>query len=805
MKYLKLTVLFCLIAAFVNAYDLRNARVERLENGLTVMILEDRTQPLVSTQVLYKAGGRNECTGATGLAHYLEHMAFRATKNFPDTQVVSKIYAEGGEWHGYTWIDQTTYFETVPVEDIDLVLQIQADRMANTVINESDVETERGSVMTELRGYENDPASVLSDAVVAASFQQHPYRYNVIGWPSDVEKISHKDLVDFYARFYNPSNAVLAICGDISSTEAMFKVQKYFSKIPGSAAQSEPRTVEPLQIGERRVTLHGPGSVHYFQMSWRAPAASDADYPTFLMLQSLLSGANGVNFRQRSDADVREGTRLHGIQGNLKTYFFSSADPYVFTITGHIKVSESRENIEKEIDAKIRELRENLVPDQELEKTKSDFLAELIFDVETTEDAAHQMAFFKGVGAFDVLQKLPEFISRVSSTDIQRVAEKYLQPNLRTVGWYLADGKNISQKPAQPIYFAKGKSLDRSDSQKVPGISQGRTRTLKNGITLIVQRVSRTPTGFIRAVVPSNEIELDEDYSTNDPSWGYTSITHKFLKQNVTNVVNGMRKIFDEPFGRIQSDSSDQDDPEFRLNVTLEEMLNLKKRPPRNSPVVIVMTGDIDEENALSLLSNAFSNLKEPGKAPGNSFEIKEREKIIRIPGKAQSQLGYAVPAAAPSDASALTWKMLRYIMTHDYEGRLGIELIAKQGLLYGIDSGYRSDGQKGWIYITTGVNPDKLATVKQKFQEVMRGLISNPPSSAEIAEAKNHLIGRRKTAYQSNDEISRFLATEWIENGKLLSQQEFERRINSISEEQVRNLVPSFLAGVTAIVDCSL
>ena len=217
-------------ASLTNAYDLRNARVERLENGLTVMILEDRTQPLVSTQVLYKAGGRNECTGATGLAHFLEHMAFRATKNFPDTQVVSKIYAEGGEWHGYTWIDQTTYFETVPIEDLDLVLQIQADRMANTLINASDVETERGSVMTELRSYENDPASVLSDAVIAASFQQHPYRYNVIGWPSDVEKISHKDLVDFYARFYSPSNAVLAICGDISTTEALFKVQKYFSK-----------------------------------------------------------------------------------------------------------------------------------------------------------------------------------------------------------------------------------------------------------------------------------------------------------------------------------------------------------------------------------------------------------------------------------------------------------------------------------------------------------------------------------------------------------------------------------------------
>ena len=563
--------------------------------------------------------------------------------------------------------------------------------------------------------------------------------------------------------------------------------------------------MEPPQIGERRVTLQGPGSVHYFQMSWRAPAASDPDYPSFLLLQSLLSGANGVNFRQRSDADVREGTRLYGIKGNLKTYLFSSADPYVFTITGHINVSDSRENIEKEIELKIRELRENLAPNQELEHTKTDFLSELIFDVETTEDAAHQMAFFEGVNAFSVLQKLPDLITRISAEDIQRTAEKYFQPHLCTIGWYIADGKNISQNSTPPIRFAKGKSLESPESKDTPGISQPRTRTLKNGITLIVQKISRTPTGFLRAVVPSNEIEPDGDYSKNNPLWGYTSINSKFLKQHIKIAVADMRKLFDKPFGRTKSDATQQDDPEFRLNSTLEQMLNLQKRSGNNSPIVIVMTGDIEEEVALTLLSDAFSDFRSPGKASSSAFNVTEREKIIRIPGKAQSQLGYAVPAASPSDAAASAWKMLRYIMAHDYEGRLGKELIGRQGLLYGIESGYHSDGQKGWISITTGVNPEKLSVVKQRFQEIMRGLISNPPSSSEIAEAKNHLIGRRKTAYQSNEEISRFLAAEWIENGKLLSQQEFERRINSISEDQVRSLVPSFLAGVTAIIDCSI
>jgi predicted Zn-dependent peptidase len=131
--------------------------------------------------------------------------------------------------------------------------------------------------------------------------------------------------------------------------------------------------------------------------------------------------------------------------------------------------------------------------------------------------------------------------------------------------------------------------------------------------------------------------------------------------------------------------------------------------------------------------------------------------------------------------------------------------LIARQGLLYGIDSGYRSDGQHGWVWITTGVNPDKLSVVKQKFQELMRGLVTSPPSSKEIAEAKNNLIGRRKTAYQSNREISGFLAQEYIEQGKLLSEEEFEKRVNSVSEEQLKSIIPQFLAGVTVVVDCSI
>jgi predicted Zn-dependent peptidase len=138
------------LPAIAAAYlDLADARVEHLENGLTVIILEEHSFPVVSVQMLYTVGARNETTGKTGLAHFLEHMAFRSSENFPDTELVSRIYDVGGEWHGYTWLDQTTYFATVPSAQLELLLHIEADRMARLDIPAADVESERSAVLTE--------------------------------------------------------------------------------------------------------------------------------------------------------------------------------------------------------------------------------------------------------------------------------------------------------------------------------------------------------------------------------------------------------------------------------------------------------------------------------------------------------------------------------------------------------------------------------------------------------------------------------------------------------------------------------
>jgi zinc protease len=174
---MKETRLFLAAAALLGAtpaaaeLDLRRADVGHLQNGLTVILLEDHSFPLVSVQMLYKSGSAAEVTGKTGLAHFLEHLAFRGSANFPDARAPELIYDSGGEWHGYTAMDQTTYFATMPKGGLDLLLKIEADRMARTIIDPASIAAEKGAVITELHSYENDPASVLLESVTRTALR----------------------------------------------------------------------------------------------------------------------------------------------------------------------------------------------------------------------------------------------------------------------------------------------------------------------------------------------------------------------------------------------------------------------------------------------------------------------------------------------------------------------------------------------------------------------------------------------------------------------------------------------------------
>ncbi len=536
------------------------------------------------------------------------------------------------------------------------------------------------------------------------------------------------------------------------------------------------------------------GGYRAFQISYRAPAVTDPDFPAFLLLQAVLAGSPGINFLQdETPHPARPGTRLQGAAPSISTFFAPTAQPYVFSIVGR-----GPGRVEREIERRVALLRRRSVPKKELERARRDLLSQLDLDEETTEDAVHQMAFFEGAGAFDVLTSLPARLAAVSPEDLRRVAASRLQPWQRTIGWFLPDpisGMSETARKMEPV--AKPVSAPPAETAGVPKV-----KVLANGVALIVRRVPRLPGGFLRVLVPSNTVATeDAEMTPDEPVWRHTSLGWHFRAGELARTAAQARKALASLRNALSEAPSD--DPETRLGHTLRDLLGVgPQRLAARTPPVVVAVGDLDEDQALAVLESAFRSLPRARTIPSPPLRIKRLEAIVALPGRAQSQLGYAVPIPGPRAPDFLTWPLLLYVMTHDYEGRLGKELIARRGLVYFINARVHSDGQAAWISISMGVNPERLAATQQRFRELMDDLRVHPPTEAEIEEARAHLIGRRLTAPQSDEEMSAFHTREWIEQGRLLSQEEWEQRVRAVDREDVLRVIPRFLAGATAIVD---
>lgn len=770
------------------ALDLRNAAVERLDNGLTVILLEDRNFPVASVQMLYRVGARDETTGRTGLAHFLEHMAFRDAENFPDAGFISSITARGGEWHGYTWIDQTTYFATVPKEYLDLLLRIEADRMTRLEISVDDMDAERGAVLAEMHMYENDPTSMLIDAVNFLSFLGHPYRNNTIGWEADIEALQHSDVVEFYRRHYHPANAVLAVVGDIDSKTVRARIEELFGGFESRAPTALPHTTEPVQNGERRVVLHGAAGERQFQIAWRAPSASSPDFAAFLVLQSLLGASSGVNFSQNDwGTEVAAGSILDGVAEGVTTWFPPSAQDYVFVIGGIAPAGASETDIERSIEKRIATVRREPLGKERLAAAIDDVLEQMTYDVETTEDAAHQLALFEGLGALDSLLTLPDRVAAVTAGDVQHVAARYLLPQRRSIAWYRPQATQAElpvELPATAVQVAATSAIDTTPTP-LPVM-----QTLSGGMPVIVQQTDLAPS-----------VQLDVLLSS-----GESALSLRGRPQMLAEIIRDARAVLASlaSSGDAAGDSEVASlDPETRLEQAFAGIMSDGGVPVTGAtPALIVVSGDVDVADTLLLLEQAFGKLPSAAKAATRpvSFEAGEMTVNLGVP-IAQAQLGYIVPAATPTDVAADAQQLLLYILNHGYEGRLGKAAISDRGLAYWIGSEYRSNGSNGWLTLATGVDHEKLDALQSLLRSELNRLLDEPPTLDEVEEAKAHFVGRARSAAQSNAELVTTLAEQWLWYGEPQTVQQLERRLSPISRQDVLDVIPAFIKGTTIVV----
>ena len=414
-----------------------------LDNGLNVIVQEVHTAPLASVWCWYKVGSKDEVTGLTGVSHWVEHMNFKGTTNIPRDQVKGIIEKFGGSWNGYTWIDQTTYMETASAAGLDRMLFIEAERMANCLYDPEDCESERTVIISELQGGENDPDTLLEQEVVAAAYKVHPYRHPTIGWLSDLQTMTRDDLYQYYRRNYVPNNATVVVVGDVDADDVLRRVERQFGTIPAAGTPKRVRAVEPEQLGERRVEVSREGTTRYLKLAYHAPAVADPDFFPMLVLDAILTGAKGINlwssFRtsppQRS-ARLYRSLVERQLASNVGAGLLPTEHPFLYLISATAIDGVALGDVEAAASETLNDVAGNGVTEREVAKAKNQLRARLVFENDSVTNIGHQLGYFQTVANVDVYKEAPARIAAVTQSEVNRVAEKYLRSDRRTIGWF---------------------------------------------------------------------------------------------------------------------------------------------------------------------------------------------------------------------------------------------------------------------------------------------------------------------------------------------------------------------------------
>ena len=416
-----------------------------LDNGLTVLIKEMHHAPVATFWIFYRVGSRNEIPGITGISHWVEHMMFKGTPTFAKKALDRAIARVGGQWNAFTSLDFTTYFETMPAGEIDLGLQIEADRMGNSLFSPEEVESERTVIISERHGSENNPTFLLSEEVYAAAFRVHPYHHNVIGDMADLQIISRDDLYAHYRNYYHPGNAIAVVVGDFDRDAMLARVIELFGPLAPGPEPPAVHRVEPEQRGERRVTVEGEGKTAYLLSAYRAPCTTDPDFfPLAVQSAALLGGGAGPLGGGGSNKSSRLYKALveTGLAASVSGGLTPTVDPILFIVSATMRAGRTADELEAALDAELEQLLTNRpVTEAELAKAIKRAKAALAYSSESVTNQGFWLGFSElTAGSYTWFQNYLGNVQHVSTDDVARVAANCFDRRRRVIGWYTPRG-----------------------------------------------------------------------------------------------------------------------------------------------------------------------------------------------------------------------------------------------------------------------------------------------------------------------------------------------------------------------------
>src|SRR3984957_3966466 len=420
---------------FAAVLPAQNVQTATLSNGMKVIIQEDHNIPNVALYFFYKIGSRNERPGITGISHFFEHMMFNGAKKYGPKQFDNEMEKAGGNNNASTSEDLTTYTDWFPSSALELMFDMEGDRIRDLAFDPKMIASERGVVYSERRtSVDNNNSGILREQLQAAAFIAHPYHWPVVGWPSDIEAWTQQDLKDYFAIGYAPNNCTMEVVGDVAAARVMELAKKYIEPIPRHDPPPPVRTKEPEQLGERRVIVKKAAQLPLQMIAYHVPEATNPDSIVLDLTSAVLSTGQNTRLYKRMVDEEPLALSVNGRAGD-------SIDPTIMTFTIQPRNGVDLARTEKALYEELERLQTTEISPRELQKAKNQLLTRHYSQLKTIAGRARLLGHYDVIfGDYTKTFTIDKEYQAVTAADIQRIAKKYFTEKNRTVATLIPDG-----------------------------------------------------------------------------------------------------------------------------------------------------------------------------------------------------------------------------------------------------------------------------------------------------------------------------------------------------------------------------
>ncbi|MBD2207201.1 insulinase family protein [Calothrix sp. FACHB-1219] len=860
-----------------------------LDNGLTVLTKEIHTAPVVSVQVWYKVGSRNEGKGESGISHQLEHLMFKGTKERP-VQFGRLFSALGSQFNAFTSYDETVYFGTVRRDKLEALLTLEADRMKNSLIGTEQLTSEKRVVISELQGYENSPSYRLNRAVMQAAFPNRAYGLPVGGTKADVEKFTVEQVRNYYQKYYSPENATLVITGDFTTEPTIKAVKETFGKVTPRAnkdlgIQEPKKTVSAATAQKTPIVLKEAGSAALLQAVYPLPDLKHPDVPAIDVMDMILTGGRSSRLYQ----DLVESGLASSVSGSAAELI----EPGWYELNATAAPGQELGKIAQVMQQSLVKLQQQPVTTEELNRAKTQLQASFILGNQDITSQANQLGYNQTIaGDYHFVEKYLAAIAKVTPQDVQRVAKTYLNPAKQTIGFFeptQADGEQVDASGASSRTsenFSPGKPVDPAELAKyLPPATSSTSNsqqalpeqfTLANGLRVLLLPDHSVPTinlsgqidagtvfdgnqkaglanltanNLMNGTKTQDALTLAETLEDRGASLEFAASregvniggqglsanlpiliqTLADVTQNANfpadqleltrqRVLTSLKVQLDDPqsLGRraFQQVVYPENHPfhsfptvESLNNITRDDVVRFYRQHYRPDTTTIALVGDFDPAKVKDLLNQSFGKWQAQGKPPQLNLPPVELPTTLTrlnkvIPGKAEAvtYLGYnGISRKDPRYYAAL---VLNQILGGDtLSSRLGTEVRDRQGLTYGIYSGFAAGVNPGPFLIQMQTNPQDAEKAIASTLALLKQLREQGITEAELNTAKRSISNSYPVDLANPSAVASIILDNDVYGLSPQEIQEFPRQIESVTMADVQKVIQELIKPENVVI----